>query len=69
VDQRKGGAVMRIIRSVDNHGLQTFFKNPNDAIEELKDFIENAIIGKDTMEYDIVEMSEEEYSKLPEVDK
>jgi hypothetical protein len=60
---------MRIIRSVDNHGLQTFFYDKQDALDELLDFIENGIVGKDTMEYDIVEMSEEEYSKLPEIDK
>ena len=54
---------MKVYRSKDNNGIITYFDCYTDVLEEFKMFLDNALEG-DIMSYDIIEMTEEEYTKL-----
>lgn len=56
---------MRIIKAYDQNKVGCYFKNNEIGIEEFKSFLEYAN-NYDKITYQIIEMSEEEYNKLPE---
>jgi len=57
---------MRMAR-IDFEGHFCVFTNPLDAMEELRTFVEESG-GGETMSVEIVEMSMEDFDKLPEFD-
>jgi hypothetical protein len=59
---------MRIIKSTDKIGLAMFFDRDSDAKEEFDLFCENAL-KCDSMTYEIIEMSKEDFDKLPEAER
>ena len=59
------GQKMRVYKSTDNNGVSCVFDNENDMLEEVREWIKNAIPG-DTITYVVQEMSREEFEKLPE---
>ena len=56
---------MRVYKSTDNNGVSCVIDNENDMLEEVREWIKNAIPG-DTITYVVQEMSREEFEKLPE---
>jgi hypothetical protein len=57
---------MKVYKSTSHGGLPTCYNIYTDVLEEFKMFLDNAITG-DKMEYEILEMTEEEYQKLEEL--
>jgi hypothetical protein len=59
---------MRAWESSDNRGVSCVFKRSTDMIEELRLFVENSLPG-DTITYETLEMTDEEFEALPEVEE
>jgi hypothetical protein len=57
---------MKVYKSTSHGGLPTCYNIYTDVLEEFKMFLDNAITG-DKMEYEILEMSEEEFQKIDEL--
>ena len=55
---------MRVYKSKAGN-IETYFKNVEDAVNELREILSNGIPG-DYNEYSIAEMTKEEFDKLPE---
>ena len=56
---------MIVFKSTDNNGISCVFDKIEDLVEEVKTLFDNALPG-DTITYERLEMTKEEFEALPE---
>jgi hypothetical protein len=54
---------MKVFKSSDKFGITSYFETYMDVLEEFKAFLDNAMTG-DVMTYEILEMTDDEFSNL-----